>query len=385
LVGGSVPRGGQVVLQLGRLRDLGVVDEQVGQVIAGAGVTLEALQEHVAASGFAFGVDMASRGSATVGGMVATNAGGMHVLRYGSMRSQVLGLEAVLADGSVVSRMSGLAKDQAGYDLVPLLCGSEGTLAIVTRTLLRLVPREPYAAVVLLGLANLDQALLAVATARRSVPGLQAAEVFFGDGLELVCEHAQLSPPFATRPPVHLLLEAAGRTDPLAELAGVLDGLAFEFESAVASEPAERARLWAYRERHTESINAAGVPHKLDVSVPLARVPAFEAELRALLAKEAPEARLVLFGHLAEGNFHVNLLGLPPDDERVDELVLRLVASFDGSISSEHGVGQAKVRWLHLSRSPAEIAAMHAIKQALDPAGILNPGVMLPAANGSGG
>jgi len=378
LVGGSVPRGGEVVVSLRRLSHVDV-DPVEERAVVGAGTTLQQLQEAAAGHGLTFAVDMASRGSATLGGMVATNAGGVHVVRYGPMRSQVLGFEAVLADGTVITRMTGLAKESAGYDLGGLLCGSEGTLAVVSRVLVRLVPVPRYAAVALLGLGSLAAAVEVVTTLRRELPSLLAAEVFFDDGLALVREHAGLPRPFDRPHPVYLLVEAADEADPAGELATVLAKAPGVGDSAFATDSRERTRLWAYRERHTEAVNAAGVPHKLDVSVPLAAAAAFEVELRALLAKEAAGARLVLFGHLAEANFHVNLLGLPRDDERIDRGVLELVAAFEGSISSEHGVGVAKTRYLQLSRTEGELQAMRAIKAALDPGGILNPGVIFTA------
>lgn len=377
LVGGSVPRGGELVLSLRRLQELHI-DAANRQALAGAGVTLERLQQEAAAHGLTFGVDMASRGSATLGGMVATNAGGMHVLRYGPMRSQVLGYVAVLADGSVIERLRYVAKESAGFEPGALLPGSEGTLAVVTGVLVRLVPAPRYAAVALLGLERLQDAIEAVRRARERVPSLQAAEVFFAEGMALVREHAGLPAPLQRDYPVYLLLEAAGDTDPAEELAAALEDVGDAGAVAFATGTRERERLWAYRERHTEAVNAAGVPHKLDVAVPLAEAARFEAELRRLFAEEAPTVRPILWGHLAEGNFHVNLLGLAPDDERVDVRVLELVASLGGTISSEHGVGVAKARYLHLSRSAAELEAMRAIKKALDPRGILNPGVILP-------
>ncbi|MCC7364945.1 MAG: FAD-binding oxidoreductase [Dehalococcoidia bacterium] len=377
LVGGSVPRGGEVVLSLRRLRELGPVDATAGQVEVGAGVTLHELQEHARAAGMEFGMDMASRGSATVGGMIATNAGGSQVMRYGSMCDQVLGVEAVLGSGQVIQRLSGLPKDNAGYDLVGLLAGSEGTLGVVTRARLRVVPRPRYRAVALLGFASVEGALEALAATRAAISSLLSADVFFREGMELVCAHLGSERPFTAAAQAYLLLEAASTHDVAPDLFHVLDRVPGVLGSAAATEPRDRQRLWAYRERHTEAINAAGIPHKLDIAVPPGAVAAFERELRALLAAEAPEARLFLFGHLAEGNFHVNIIGLPPEDERVDGLVLELVARHGGTISSEHGVGIAKARWLPLVRSEADIAAMAAVKRALDPALVLNPGVIL--------
>jgi FAD/FMN-containing dehydrogenase len=377
LVGGGVPGEGAVVVSLRRLDGLGPVDLAAAQVTAGAGVTLERLRDAARAAGLRFGVDLAARGAATIGGMVATNAGGLHVLAHGTMRAQVLGVEAVLGDGSVVSHLTGLEKDNTGYDLAALLCGSEGTLGVVTAARLRLLPAMPETAVALLGVGSLDQALAVARRVRGASVGLEAAEVFWADGLDLVCAHLGTAPPFATRPEVYLLLEAAGRSDPTDALAAAVEGPELVTEVAVATDTSRRAELWRYREGHTDAL-APHRPHKLDVTVPLGRMARFVDDVRAVVTRLAPHARCWLFGHLLDGNLHVNVTGIAPDDDRVDEAVLTLVAGHGGSISAEHGIGRAKVRWLHLSRSPAEIAAMRAVKQALDPDAILNPGVLLP-------
>ncbi|MGH9113775.1 MAG: FAD-binding oxidoreductase, partial [Acidimicrobiales bacterium] len=197
LVGGSVPHGGEVVLSLRRLDALGPVDLLAGQVTAGAGVTLAALQAHAAAAGMAFGVDTGARESATVGGMVATNAGGTHVVRYGAMRAQVLGLEAVLGTGQVVARLAGLVKDNTGYDLSQLLCGSEGTLGVVTRARLRLVADDPYVVVALLGLPATAGAVALAAALRRDVAEVRALELMDGASLRVVARHLHAPPPVA--------------------------------------------------------------------------------------------------------------------------------------------------------------------------------------------
>jgi FAD/FMN-containing dehydrogenase len=378
LVGGSVPAGGEVVLSLARLTELEPVDAAAAQVTAGAGATLAALQEHARAVGLDFGVDLAARESATVGGLMATNAGGIRVLRYGSMRAQVVGAEAVLADGSVVSRLGGLEKDNTGYDLVSLLCGSEGTLGIVTRARLRLVPRLRARAVALLALPGIETAVDLLPVLRERLPDLSAAEVFLASGLELVRAYSGLPAPFPIEHPVYVVVECAGRTDPtdaLVEAVSEAEGL---LDATVATDAAGQRALWAYREQHTEAISAAGVPVKLDVSVPVGRLPELVDRLPAVIEEAAPGARPVLFGHVNEGNLHVNVLDAGERGEQVSDGVLHLVAELGGSISSEHGVGRAKVPWLGLSRSETEIAAMRAIKSALDPAGLLNPGVLLP-------
>jgi FAD/FMN-containing dehydrogenase len=309
--------------------------------------------------------------------MIATNAGGLHVIRYGPMRSRVIGLEAVLADGTVISHLAGLLKDNTGYDLSQLLIGSEGTLAVITAARLSLVPDNPQRVVVLMGLESTGAAVEAIETLRRDVEGVQAAEVFFDDGLELVRSHAGLSQPLKGSYRVYLLVEAAGRTDCSEALFESLANLdVAEEATAVALDTASMAALWQYRERHTEAVSALGIPHKLDVTLPHARLGDFEVQVRALVARESPDSTLVLFGHVGDGNFHVNIVGPPPSDETIDERVLELVASMGGSISAEHGIGRAKARWLHLSRSASEIETMRAIKAALDPAMTLNPDVL---------
>lgn len=380
LVGGSVPRGGEVVLSLVRLRDLDPVDTLAAQVTAGAGVTIAEVQDRARAAGLEYPVDLASRDSATVGGTIATNAGGMRVARFGPTRAQLMGIEAVLADGQVVSRLSGLIKDNTGYDLPGLLTGSEGTLAIVTRARLRLVPMLSERTTALLGVVSTEAAVELLARLRRRLDSLDAAEAFFEEGMELVCAHTGAARPFAARQACYVLVECAARHDPAQELAAALADAPGIRESAFARDAAQRRALWRYREAHTESINAVGVPHKLDVTLPSAQLARFEREVRERLAEALPGARPVLFGHLGDGNLHVNVLGLASDDDRAADVVLRLVAELGGSISAEHGIGVAKVPWLHLTRSSADITAMRRIKDAFDPQGILNPGVLFPAA-----
>jgi len=377
LVGGSVPRGGEVLLSLGRLTTVEPVDTLASQVLVGAGVTLERLQRHAREAGLDFAVDYAARSAATVGGMTATNAGGVHVLRYGAMRAQVAGLEAVLADGTVLERLSGLAKDTAGYDLPELLIGSEGTLAVITRVLVRLVPRLDARATALVAVEGTEAALELLTALRERLPSLEALELFFADGLELVLDHTQASSPFDAEHPAYVLVECADREDPLEPLAAALEAAPSVRDVAVAQDARQREALWALREGHTEAIGAVGVPHKLDVSVPLAQMSRFEEQVRARVEDAAPHARTILFGHVGDGNLHVNVLGPDHEDQAADEAVLRLVAECAGSVSAEHGVGVAKRRWLSLTRSEEEIAAMQAIKGALDPEGLLNPGAVL--------
>jgi FAD/FMN-containing dehydrogenase len=382
LVGGSVPPAGPadrspVVLLTTRLTELGPVSLAARQVTTGAGVTLAALTAHARAAGLDFGVDLAARDSATVGGMVATNAGGIRVIRYGSMREQVAGVEAVLMDGRVISRLDGPAKDSTGYDIGHLLAGSEGTLAVVTRLRLRLVAAEPGRAVAMIAVADTAAAVELLAILRATLRGISAAELSFGAGLALTARHLGVGLPFEDAGGAYVLVEVAGETDPLDDLLAALETSAQVLDATVASSPADRARLWALREGHTEAIGSAGVPVKLDVSVPMDRLAELVERLPPAVAAVEPAGEVVIFGHLAEANMHVNVLRANGQAEAVTEAVLTLVADLGGSISSEHGVGRAKAAWLGLSRSPAEIDVMRSIKAAFDPRGLLNPGVLL--------
>ena len=368
LVAGAVPDG-TVVLSTRRLLGLGAVQD--GSVVVGAGETLAAVQAQARRSGWDYGVDMASRDSATVGGTVATNAGGIHVVAHGTTRAQVLGAEVVLADGSVVRRLGGLVKDATGYDLTQLVVGSEGTLGVVTAVRLRLVPRAATLETALVGVESVPAALALVGHVRRAGVGLHAAELVLPDGIALVRTTAGLPAPLSVPAAAYVVLEAtAGLVDALATAPGVVD-------AAVATDATDAARLWAYRERMTEALaqlgSRLGVLHKLDVSLPFAALAPFLADLPGVTAG----CTVHTFGHVGDGNLHVNVLGPAPDDDSVDDAVLRLAASYGGSIGAEHGIGRAKRRWLSLSRSPAELAAMRAVKAALDPAGVLNPGVLL--------
>lgn len=380
LVGGGVPHAGEIVLSLRRL-DRVEADADAGQLTAGAGTTLADVHRAAAAAGWAYGVDFSSRDSATVGGAVATNAGGTRVLRHGDTRAQVLGVEAVLGDGSVVSHLGGLVKDNTGYHLPSLLCGSEGTLGVVTKARLRLVARTDERVTALLAFDVVDAAVAAAAELRRHLTSLDAAELFLDAGLRLVCATTGTFPPFPSSHAAYLLVEAAAAVDPMDDLAAAVDGLSHVAAVAVAVGSLRSAELWRYRDAHTEALATLGAPHKLDVTLPAVALAEFLRAVPGVVAALAPAARTWLFGHVCDGNVHVNVTGVAPGDESVDDAVLRLVAGLGGSISAEHGIGAAKRRWLPLARSDAEIAAFRAVKRALDPDGVLNPNVLLPPAN----
>ena len=370
LVGGGVPLGGEVVVSTRRLTAVGPVDRMAGQVTVGAGVPLGAAQVAAGAAGLVLGIDLAARDSATIGGMVATNAGGTSYVRHGGMRSQVAGVEAVLGDGSLVTHLGGLAKDNTGYDLVGLLCGSEGTLGIITAVRLRLVPSPRRLVTALAGVDGVTGALEAVAALRDRGVALEAAEIVVGEAMDLVCGFMGRRSPVG-RAGAYLLVEWDGAPDAIAPVPALADAV-------VVDDTGRRRDLWAYRDLQTEAVGSLGVPHKLDVSVPAPVMAEFVDRLPAVVQAVAPASTVTVFGHVADGNLHVNVVGPPPDDHTVDDAVLRLVASLGGSISAEHGVGTAKKEWLHLVRSEAEIVAFRRIKAALDPAGIMNPNCLLP-------
>jgi FAD/FMN-containing dehydrogenase len=373
-VGGGVPRGGEVLVSLARLGGVEPVDEAAGQVTAGAGATLADVQAAARSAGLFFPLDFGARDAATVGGVLATNAGGNRAFRHGMARALVAGLEAVLPDGGVVSRLAGLPKDNAGYDLVQLLAGSEGTLGIITRARLRLTTHGASVATALIGLPSTAAAVELSTALQRRLPGLDAAELLYANGLELVCAHERLRPPLPHSHAVYLLAEAAAPEGALEALAEALDGLLPSPEHAVvADDTATRERLWRYREGHTEAVSARWTPLKLDVALPVAGLAAFVEELGRVLTAEA-----FLWGHAGDGNLHVNVVGLDREQEAgITRAVLELVAAHGGSIGAEHGIGIAKREWLHLTRGPDDLAAMRAVKAALDPAGLMNPGVLL--------
>lgn len=380
LVGGGVPAGGEVVLSLARLDEVGEVDQRTGQLTAGAGVTLARIQEVAAAAGLAYGVDFAARDSATVGGMIATNAGGIRVLRYGMTRHQVVGIEAVTVDGRIVTRMSGLLKDNTGYDLVGLLAGSEGTLAVITAARLRLVPLLDARIAALIAVADVTAAQGVLGRLRSRVTCLEAAELLLDEGLELVRRHAGAAAPFSATHPAYLLIECAAVSDPTEALATALADDPDVVDVAVATDPVSRARLWALREGHTEAINAAGVPIKLDVSLPASAISTFMDRLDRSVAAVTSDARIIVFGHLGDGNLHVNVLSADHRSDRVEDAVLRLTMQLGGSISAEHGIGRAKSRWLADYLGATDVALSAGIRAVFDPSGLLNPGVLTPAA-----
>ena len=378
LVGGSVPVDGEIVVSLERLTQVGDVDSDMGQLTVGAGVALAAVHNAAQSHGWEFGVDLASRDSATIGGMIATNAGGTRVVRHGQMREQVVGIEVVLADGSVLRGSGEVLKDNAGYDLAQLIIGSEGTLGIITSARLRLVRSSPFRVVALVGAETLAGGIELIGRLRRTSGFLSAAEFIDHDAMSVVCDYLNSSSPVAESP-WYVLIECAGDEDPTAAMSaslGETDEVVDELV-AVAIDAPSRNHLWSIRESMPDAIARVGIPHKLDVGLPHRLLDEFADKVRSSVRASFPDSTVVLFGHLGEGNIHVNVLGVSPDDDEIDNLVLRLVAEMGGNIASEHGIGRAKTQWLELARTPEEIRAMYALKAAFDPKKILNPGVIL--------
>ncbi len=367
------------MLSLRRLDHLGPVDPAAMQVTAGAGVTLSRWRAHAHEAGLDAPVDFASRDTATIGGAIATNAGGSRVLRFGTMRQQVLGVEAVLASGDVIGSLAGLPKETAGMHWPSLLAGSEGTLAIVTAARLRLVPRFEHTVTALVSMSSMAAAVDLLGELRRSVPALDAVEFVQPAALALVCDHLDRRSPVAVPADgTCLVVDCADHDDPTNQLAEALGRSDDVIDAVVTTDAAQRRELIEFRDRITEAIalaaTASGTPtFKLDVAVPLRSLA--DVLQVAQDAALADGARLIPFGHLAEGNAHLNFLDTT-DTARLTDTVLGAVAERGGTISAEHGIGVAKAPWLGLIRSPADLAAQRALKHALDPAGILNPGVL---------
>jgi FAD/FMN-containing dehydrogenase len=386
LAGGAVPdaSGTQVVLSLNRMTAIRNVDAVGMTIEAEAGCILKVAQDAASGAGRLLPISLAAEGSATIGGVVAANAGGVNVLRYGMTRSLVLGLEVVLPDGTIANGLRRLRKDNAGYDWKQLFIGSEGTLGIVTAAILRLVPRPKHSVTALLSVADPATALRLLELAQDELGDqISAFELISATSMQLVAKHAGLKTPIAEGE-WFVLIEAASSLAGLREAAEAMLGSAFEQEIAldgvIAESGAQAAQLWALREHVTESEAREGKSVKHDVSVPLTEVPRFLAEAGEALAAGAPGTRVNAFGHLGDGNIHYNVLVGPEHDAgAVNRIVHDVVAAFGGSISAEHGIGQYRVGELARYRPSSEMDLARAIKRALDPDNLLNPGkVLLP-------
>ena len=378
LSGGARVLPGEAVMSLERLTELGEVDTVSAAIVAQAGVPLQLVQERADAAGLMFGVDIGARGTATIGGNIATNAGGIRVLRYGSFRAQVLGLEAVLADGTVLSSMKGLPKDNSGYDLSQLFIASEGTLGVVTRACLRLHPRPVTQAAAFCALPSLDAALALLALLRGRLGNLVSGfEVILNPLMEEMVSYLGLQAPLALSSPVYVLADVQGMAPGLDEEAftavlsqALEDGLVDDV--VLSQSEREFQALWSLREDCNTFLFGIEAMLSLDVSVPLSKMSAFVEAALAAQAKADLQARGYIFGHLGDGNLHYTVKTEAYD--AVTDAIFDCVAEVGGSISAEHGIGLDKKPWLHLTRSSAELLAMRRLKRAFDPNNILNRG-----------
>ncbi|MDA2892891.1 FAD-binding oxidoreductase [Mycolicibacterium sp. BiH015] len=376
LVAGTVPEHDDVLLSTERLRDIGEVDVLERRVRVGAGATLADVQRAATAAGLVFGVDLAARDTATVGGMASTNAGGLRTVCYGNMGEQVIGLDVVLPDGSVVHRHSQVRSDNTGYDLASLFVGAEGTLGVITALDLRLHPTPCQRVTAICGFADLD-ALIATGRVFRDMEGIAALELIDARASELTAEHVGVSAP--VQGAWQLLIELAGETDLTERLADALEDAELSDEPAVGVDANAQQRLWQVREAVAEVLGVYGPPLKFDVSLPLSAIHAFADDAARLIAEHAPDAIPVLFGHIGEGNLHLNIVrcALTGDAERaLYSAMMALIADHGGNVSSEHGVGTRKRDYLSMARTDADIAAMRVLKDALDPTGYLNRAVL---------
>ncbi|MBW8814958.1 MAG: FAD-binding oxidoreductase [Caulobacterales bacterium] len=390
LVGGQIPQG-EVLLSTERLRAIREVDGFDDALTAEAGVTLAQVHEVAAAVRRRFPLGLASEGSATVGGVVSTNAGGTQVLRYGTTRNLVLGLEAVLPNGEVWNGLKRLRKDNTGYDLKQLLIGAEGTLGVVTAASLKLFPILPSRAVALLGIASPSDAIRLLARAKETAGGaVEAFELMGRLGIDFALRNiAGTRDPLAERHPWYVLAEFEAAEEGAAEAAmerflaqGLEAGLIAD--AVVAQTQAQAKALWAIRENQSPAQKPEGATWKHDIAVPVSQVPAFLEQATAAMATFAPGARIAAFGHVGDGNIHYDVLR--PDGgsdaehaarrDAGSRIVHDIVAALGGSISAEHGLGAMKTAEGARYKSATELAAQRAVRQALDPKRILNPRVL---------
>ena len=397
LVVGSVPddSGTQVVLSLTRMNRVRAIDGANLTMTVDAGCVLQALQEAAEQAGFMFPLSLAAEGSCTIGGNLATNAGGTQVVRYGNARDLCLGLEVVTAQGAVWHGLTGLRKDNTGYDLRDLFVGSEGTLGVITAATMKLYPLPAAQLTAWAAVPSLESAVALLGLAHQHLgAGLTGFEVMGQFALSLVAKHfPQQRVPLWEDTHYCVLLEnsdSESEEHARAQFERLLE-TAFEngvVSDAVVAESLQQAHaLWHIRESIPLAQAEEGLNIKHDISIPVSSIPAFCAETDALLAREIPGVRLVNFGHLGDGNLHYNVQApadgdpkafLHDQEARVNTLVFDAVARFDGSISAEHGVGSLKADKLPHYKDPVALALMRSIKQALDPQNLLNPGRVLP-------
>lgn len=383
LSGGAVAAHGELVVSLARMSRVLGFDAVDRTLTVQPGIALEAVQQAAREHGLIYPVDFAARGSCSIGGNIATNAGGIRVIRYGNTREWIAGLKVVAGNGDLLDLNRGLIKNSSGYDLRQLMIGSEGTLGIVVEASLRLTERPPASQVMLLALPDMD-ALMQVFALFRARLSLQAFEFFTDVALKHVLAHGAQRAIDGDYP--YYVVTEFDAVDERAQaqaLAAFEQGVEHGWiaDGVLAQSDAQAAALWRLREGITESL-APHKPYKNDIAVRISAVPAFLAEIQALLAREYPHMDVVWFGHIGDGNLHINVLkpaSLADADfiaqcEHVTKLLAQTLQRHGGSISAEHGIGLVKRAYLESTRSAAEIALMRGVKAVFDPNGILNPG-----------
>lgn len=388
LCGGATPRGGEVLVSLNRLNRIRAVDADNSTLTVEAGCTLQAVQDAAAAADRLFPLSIASEGSATIGGCLSTNAGGVQVLRYGNARDLVLGLEVVLSDGRVWNGLRGLRKDNTGYDLKQLFIGAEGTLGFITAAVVKLFPAPRSIATAWAAVDSPQQAVRLLNHLRKTVGERVTAFELIGEtALALVMQHIpNARPPLQDGGAWQVLVELSDSAQsPLDDL--LTDALAgFGIQSAaIATSEAQRGEFWRLRESISEAQKREGFSIKHDVSVPVSRIAEFVARADAALEQAYPGIRIVCFGHIGDGNLHYNQ-SMPLADRngeliaqtpQINRIVHDIVHALGGSISAEHGLGQLKREEIERYKSKVEIDLMRSIKNALDPRGLMNPGKVI--------
>ncbi|HXQ63570.1 MAG TPA: FAD-binding oxidoreductase [Steroidobacteraceae bacterium] len=384
LAGGATPRPGELSLSLERLSGIEAIDVDGGTVCVRAGTLLAAIHEAVAGHGLQFALDLPARGSCQIGGNIATNAGGNRVIRYGMTRALVLGLEAVLADGTVLSSMNSMLKNNAGYDLKQLFIGTEGTLGVVTRAVLRLHPAPRDRLTALVAIPSFTGLVAVLHEVSAALGGqLGSFEVMWSDYYEFAASKVLTGPrPFAARHPYYALveleaLEPAGDSERFETLLAQLIEDGFATDAVLARSLEDSARLWRVRESAGELMMHLMPVTAYDISLPIARMDDYLQAIGRATAPLLREFPLFIFGHLGDGNLHIVAAAKAAADVRaLDALIYGALEGF-GSVSAEHGIGVLKRGYLGMSRGPAEITLMRTLKATLDPRNILNPGRVL--------
>ena len=386
LSGGATACRKEVILALDKLNKFIEVNPIDRTITCDAGVITQKVQETASANGLYFPIDFASKGSSQIGGNVATNAGGIRVIKYGNIRDWVLGLEAVLPDGRLLELNGSLFKNNTGYDLKSLLIASEGTLAVITRVTLRLTQEPKDLVRVLCGLNSLDGVLEFLKALRTEVSEVSAFEFFPRIGLDKVINHHKLRDPFPDAYPFYVVAEVENCNDTLKEqleefLCSLMESETLAYV-VISQSHKHREELLAFRELLPETLSSMHTLHKNDISVPVPAIPEFLNDLTAAINREYPDYEVVTFGHIGDGNLHINILkpaALSDADffarsKQADTCIFEAVRKYRGSISAEHGVGIKKKQVLNFSRSETEIELMRGIKKVFDPKAILNPG-----------